>query len=173
MCIKCKEHVTSEETITQLKKALEEFKKDPDYFKSWNTTSVAFILYSSIWIDGPEARQLALELLQYFKLWLEKQPVYYMPDSGLVKMFHPKVIDKLYLWANDFQNPSNLSNHELFNLLSMKIDEFEKEQNNDEFEKEQNNDEFKKEQNNNKYLLGFGISIVIGIVYGLIYCIKY
>lgn len=130
MCILCKEKHSYEHTVNSLKEALQE----PHEFALWNTTSLAFVLYSAIGIDGMEgkARILGLKLLEKFSRWVNNQPAYYLPDTGMEPMYHPKVIEKLYLLAKNFTNPNNLSKHDLYVFLGTKLNEYKNEQKNNE-----------------------------------------
>lgn len=145
MCRLCKENITPEQTIEMLKKTLSD--NTEQTFQSWNTTSVQFVLYPAFGIDGSDARELGLELLEKFSTWVDTQPAYYYPKTGIEPMYHPKVIEKLYLFAKNFTNPSNLSKHELFYFISMKMNEYCKEQ--------ENIDMY------NNFITGFGLGMFI------------
>ena len=157
MCRLCKQNFTPEQTIAQLKESLVQLDRDPNFFELWNTTSLAFVLYSAIGIDGTEARDLGLKLLGEFNNWVAIQPAYYLPKTGVEPMLHPNVINKLYLWAENFTNPLNLSRDELFDFLKRKINEY------------------KKEQSNYELWSGIGAGIGVGLIatVGFFFAIKY
>lgn len=86
MCWSCQKNSSTEEVIRLLNESLSNTKTDPEYFSKWNTTSFAFLLYPSVGIYGPEAKQKALELFELFKTWVQNQPVHYVPTSGTEPM---------------------------------------------------------------------------------------
>lgn len=133
MCWLCTKHLSSEKVIEQLNFALDNVNKDPEYFNLWNTSSLSFLLYSTIGINGVNARDIGLKLLQKFNLWIKTKPAYYIPNSGVEPMLHHNVINKYYLWVCNFTNPKNLSKIKLLDLLNNRINQFVKEQTNYEF----------------------------------------
>ncbi len=120
MCYLCRSNLTTEEIIAQLKQNI-------DYNK-FNTASVMFILHSCIGIDGPEAKQIALELLNNFIKYVNTKYPYYTPETGSEAMLHPNVLVNLHKWCEEFTNTNSLSDNQLFELLGRKIHEFQKKQ---------------------------------------------
>jgi len=145
MCYYCRSNLklSPEQIITQLK----EFTS----YDEFNTTSVAFILYSCIGMDGLEAKQVALEVFSNFINYVKTRSSYYIPKTGIQPMLHPNVLVNLHSWCTQFTNPNSLSNDELVELLGRKVNEFTKKQTN--------------------WELGIGVSLStgIGIVLGILY----
>ncbi len=119
----------SEEKITEkLKEFLFFVKTDVNNFRYLDTVSFKYLLYSSVEIDGPEAKKIAWEIFELFKNWVKLQPVHYRPIIGLEPMYYPEVIEKLYWWTLQWKNTNNLSNEQIIQLIHRKIYEFEKSQ---------------------------------------------
>lgn len=153
MCRLCKMLIPAEEMVKMLNEALKESNEDIRVFEGWNTTSVYFMFCSALGIDGLEARDIALKLLYNFSKWVATQPVYYLPSSGLECMWHPDVINKLYLYALNFNNPFKLSDEELFELVGRKVNEFNVMQ-----------------KNMDRIKIGVGLGVV-GVVLGFVGCL--
>ncbi len=139
MCYLCRFNLklTPEQVIAQL--------KEPVDYDEFNTTSIGFILYSCVGMNGPEAKEVALDVLDKFITWVKTKLPYYVPDTDIEPMLHPNVLVKLHKWCVQFTNPNSLSNDELINLLGRKIHEF------------------KRIQENWEFWTSFGIGIGIGI----------
>ncbi len=111
-------NLTSEQIIARLKEHIP--------YDQFNTTAITFILSSCIGIDGPEAKQVALNLLAEFIDYVNTRPAYYIPKSSSEPMLHPNVLSNLHSWCKDFTNTNLLSNRELMEFLGRKIYEFQK-----------------------------------------------
>ncbi len=90
-------------------------------FATFNTTTVGFLLYSCMGMDGPEAKQVALNELGKFVEWLRTQPPCYVPSTGVEPMLHPDVLADMHAWCTQFTNPDALSNDQLATLLGTKL----------------------------------------------------
>ena len=157
MCWQCRQGITQEQVIYQLKFSLLEANSNPNYFSLWNTTSVGNILYSCVGIDGPEAKNLALQLLVLFAGWVGTQPTSYIPSTGIEPMFSYEVLCNLHNWAKSFTNPNNLTDHQVVELIGRKIHEFKKYQSN------------KNLWIDTAISIGMGLALGIGFGYGLYY----
>jgi hypothetical protein len=111
-------NLTSEQIIAQLKEHVP--------YDKFNTTTIIFVLYSCIGINGAEAKQVALDLLAEFIDYVNTRPAYYIPDSSVEPMLHSNVLANLHSWCKDFTNTNLLSNRELMEFLGRKIYEFQK-----------------------------------------------
>jgi hypothetical protein len=145
MCYQCRSStkLSPEQIITQLK----EFTS----YEEFNTTSVGFILYSCMGMDGLDAKQVALEVLSNFINYVKTRSPYYIPKTGIEPMLHPNVLVNLHSWCEKFTNSNSLSNDELVELLGRKINEFIK------------------KQANYELGIGLGLGTGIGIVLGILY----
>lgn len=132
MCWLCRQILSREQVVNQLKSALTNIKTDPYYFYNFNTTSVVNILYSCVGLDGFEAKEVGLELLELLIDWVKYKPSGYIPKTGIEPMYHYKVLLNLHTWAKNFTNPDNLIENQIVELIGKKIYEFKKSQENKE-----------------------------------------
>ncbi len=128
MCVLFRENASKEKIIEGLSKFLFFVRTNINNFKHLDTVSFEYLLYSSVGIDGPEAKEIAWEIFELFKHWVKSQPERYVPTNGLKSMYYPEVIEKLYWWALQWKNTNNLSNEQIIQLIHRKIYELEKSQ---------------------------------------------
>ena len=90
MCWKCHQFISNEDINQQIKEGLE--KKDFNYY---NTTSINHIIIVASGYNGDENKQLAIQLLEEFSIFLTTKPKNYIPINGLEPMFTKEYLDNI------------------------------------------------------------------------------
>ena len=93
MCIKCPSGLSDEEVLSQLRYVNA---SDGDQFELFNTTSVSHLAIAGIGVNGSEARDVAIEVLQKFRDWYTRSKRNgYSPTGGVQAMYPLAEIDTL------------------------------------------------------------------------------
>ena len=129
MCWVCCSNLSNDNVLNQLM----EIKNDNDYddnkvFDKLNTTSIFFFLYCNIGLFGNENRILSWELTEKIIKYLNSKSICYLPKTGLEPMYHPELLQKIYLWARNFDYENN------FKLELDKLDEYDQSDQSDQSE---------------------------------------
>jgi len=76
MCIMCHFSCSVEKTLEDLESEI----KSPK-FEVWNSASISHLLISITGIDGPRVKELALELMERYIVWIKANPEKYGKES--------------------------------------------------------------------------------------------
>jgi hypothetical protein len=89
MCLLCHSGLSDEAVLKEFKEVNESANIE---FGRWNTTSISHLQLTGIGLNGQEARNEAISVLEKFIVWRRTKPANYIPETGLEPM---PTVDKL------------------------------------------------------------------------------
>ncbi len=110
----------SEKQILEKLNFILKFKNEE--FDLFNTTSVYFLFYCSLGMFGQNVIEPSLDVIKHFIDYLHNKPSFYLPNNGLESMFHPLLVEKIYLWIKN----NKIEQDELDKLDKLEQDELDK-----------------------------------------------
>ncbi len=110
----------SEKQILEKLNFILKFKNEE--FNLFNTTSVYFLFYCSLGMFGQDVIEPSLDVIKHFIDYLHNKPSFYLPNNGLESMFHPLLVEKIYLWIKN----NKIEQDELDKLDKLEQDELDK-----------------------------------------------
>lgn len=75
MCMLCHSSLSDEAVLAQM--------REVHNFEKWNTGSLASVIYAASGMNGKDAHDVAIDVLERFVQWLSEQPEDYFPSCGL------------------------------------------------------------------------------------------